>query len=125
MSHTHKFSVGGHEGYIHAGMYGDGQPGELFIIMAKEGSVISGLMDTIATLTSIALQYGVPISVLVDKFSHTRFEPSGYTTNPEIRYAKSLMDYIFQWLGMKFPEEAGERDDASPAKEGLDHERSE
>ena len=106
MSHTHKFSVGGHEGYIHAGMYADGQPGELFITMAKEGSVISGLMDTIATLTSIALQYGVPMKVLVDKFSHTRFEPSGYTTNPEIRYAKSLMDYIFQWLGMKFPEEA-------------------
>ena len=114
MSHTHKFSVGGHEGYIHAGMYADGQPGELFITMAKEGSVISGLMDTIATLTSIALQYGVPMNVLVDKFSHTRFEPSGYTTNPEIRYAKSLMDYIFQWLGMKFPEEAGAEGDGTP-----------
>ncbi len=114
MSHTHKFSVGGHEGYIHAGMYADGQPGELFITMAKEGSVISGLMDTIATLTSIALQYGVPMNVLVDKFSHTRFEPSGYTTNPEIRYAKSLMDYIFQWLGMKFPEEAGAEGEGTP-----------
>jgi ribonucleoside-diphosphate reductase alpha chain len=103
---THKFNVGGHEGYINVGMYDDGRPGEIFITMAKEGSVISGLMDTIATLVSIALQYGVPMRVLVEKFSHTRFEPSGYTTNPDIRYAKSLMDYIFRWLGLKFPEEA-------------------
>jgi ribonucleoside-diphosphate reductase alpha chain len=78
--------------------------------MAKEGSVISGLMDTIATVTSIALQYGVPPQVLVDKFSHTRFEPSGYTNNPDIRYAKSLMDYLFRWLGQKFPDQEGTSD---------------
>ncbi len=102
---THKFSVGGHEGYITVGMYDDGKPGEIFITMAKEGSVISGLMDTIATVTSIALQYGVPVQVLVDKFSHTRFEPSGYTNNPEIRHAKSLMDYLFRWIGLKFPDQ--------------------
>ncbi|MFQ5914618.1 MAG: vitamin B12-dependent ribonucleotide reductase [Nitrospinota bacterium] len=103
----HKFSVGGHEGYIAVGVYDDETPGEIFITMAKEGSVISGLMDTIATATSIALQYGVPLRVLVDKFSHTRFEPAGYTNNPEIRYAKSLMDYIFRWLGQKFLKEEG------------------
>ncbi len=115
----HKFSVGGHEGYIHVGKYDDGTPGEIFITMAKEGSFISGLMDTFATAISIALQYGVPIKVLVDKFSHTRFEPSGWTNNPKIRYAKSLMDYIFRWLGMKFltPEEQGIA--VEPAPEGL------
>jgi ribonucleoside-diphosphate reductase alpha chain len=99
---THKFSVGGHEGYITVGMYDDGTPGELFIRMAKEGSTISGLMDSFATAVSMTLQYGVPLQVLVDKFQHVRFEPSGWTGNPEIPYAKSIMDYIFRWLGAKF-----------------------
>ena len=99
---THKFSVGGHEGYITVGMYDDGAPGELFIRMAKEGSTISGLMDSFATAVSMTLQYGVPLQVLVDKFQHVRFEPSGWTGNTEIPYAKSIMDYIFRWLGAKF-----------------------
>jgi ribonucleoside-diphosphate reductase alpha chain len=99
---THKFSVGGHEGYITVGMYGDGQPGEIFITMSKEGSTISGLMDTIATMTSIALQYGVPLNVLVNKFSHMRFEPSGFTNNKDIPIAKSAIDYVFRWLALKF-----------------------
>ncbi|NOX38865.1 MAG: vitamin B12-dependent ribonucleotide reductase [Calditrichaeota bacterium] len=107
---THKFSVGGHEGYITVGMYEDGSPGEIFIVMAKEGSVVSGLMDSFATAISLALQYGVPLKVLVDKFSHTRFEPSGYTGNPNIPYAKSVMDYIFRWLALKFlPKEEKEK----------------
>lgn len=99
---THKFSVGGHEGYITVGLYDDGTPGELFIRMAKEGSTISGLMDSFATAVSMTLQYGVPLQVLVDKFQHVRFEPSGWTGNSEIPYAKSIMDYIFRWLGAKF-----------------------
>lgn len=99
---THKFSIGGHEGYITVGLYEDGTPGELFITMAKEGSTISGLMDCFATAISYALQYGVPLKFLVDKFSHVRFEPSGWTGNPQIPYAKSIMDYIFRWLGLKF-----------------------
>jgi ribonucleoside-diphosphate reductase alpha chain len=99
---THKFSIGGHEGYITAGMYEDGSPGELFITMAKEGSTISGLMDAFATAVSFNLQYGVPLKFLVDKFSHLRFEPSGWTGNPQVPYAKSIMDYIFRWLGAKF-----------------------
>jgi len=99
---THKFDIAGHEGYIHAGMYEDGQPGEIFIKMSKEGSTISGLMDSFATAVSMALQYGVPLQVLVDKFSHTRFEPSGFTKNPDIPMAKSIMDYIFRWLASKF-----------------------
>jgi ribonucleoside-diphosphate reductase alpha chain len=99
---THKFSIGGHEGYITVGMYEDGQPGEIFIVMAKEGSTVSGLMDSFATAISLALQYGVPLKVLVDKFSHTRFEPSGWTGHKEIPYAKSIMDYIFRWLSLKF-----------------------
>jgi ribonucleoside-diphosphate reductase alpha chain len=99
---THKFNIGGHEGYITVGKYPDGQPGEIFIVMAKEGSTVSGLMDSFATAISLALQYGVPIKVLVDKFSHTRFEPSGWTNHPDIGYAKSIMDYIFRWLGLKF-----------------------
>jgi ribonucleoside-diphosphate reductase alpha chain len=99
---THKFSIGGHEGYITAGMYEDGSPGEIFIAMAKEGSTISGLMDSFATAISFNLQYGVPLKFLVDKFSHVRFEPSGFTGNPTIPYAKSIMDYIFRWLGAKF-----------------------
>lgn len=99
---THKFSVGGHEGYITVGLFEDGTPGELFISMAKEGSTIGGLMDVIGTETSMGLQYGVPLEVLVEKFSHTRFEPSGWTPNPDIPVAKSLVDYIFRWLGIQF-----------------------
>ena len=102
MAICHKFDIAGHEGYIHVGFYEDGTPGEIFIKMAKEGSTISGLMDTIATLTSLALQYGVPLEALVSKFGHVRFEPSGFTKNPEIPYAKSLTDYIFRFLGMRF-----------------------
>ncbi|HET6411485.1 MAG TPA: vitamin B12-dependent ribonucleotide reductase [Anaeromyxobacter sp.] len=99
---THKFSIGGHEGYMTVGMYDDGAPGELFITMAKEGSVVSGLMDSFATAISMALQYGVPLRVLCEKFSHTRFEPSGFTGNPDIPIAKSITDYIFRWLALKF-----------------------
>ena len=99
---THKFDIAGHEGYITAGMYEDGQPGEIFVTMSKEGSTISGLMDSFATAVSMALQYGVPLKVLVDKFSHSRFEPSGFTKNPNIPMAKSIMDYIFRWLALKF-----------------------
>jgi ribonucleoside-diphosphate reductase alpha chain len=99
---THKFSIGGHEGYMTVGMYADGSPGELFVTMAKEGSVVSGLMDSFATSISMALQYGVPLKVLADKFSHTRFEPSGFTGNPDIPIAKSITDYIFRWLALKF-----------------------
>ena len=98
----HKFDIAGHEGYIHVGQYEDGAPGELFIKIAKEGSTIAGLMDTIGILTSMALQYGVPLEVLVNKFSHVRFEPSGFTKNPEIPIAKSLIDYIFRFLGTRF-----------------------
>jgi len=99
---THKFSIGGHEGYITVGKYADGQPGEIFIKMAKEGSTLSGIMDAFALSVSISLQYGVPMRALVDKFVNARFEPSGYTGNPEIRYAKSIVDYIGRWLGGKF-----------------------
>jgi ribonucleoside-diphosphate reductase alpha chain len=99
---THKFSIAGHDGYITVGMYEDSQPGEIFLVMAKEGSVVSGLMDCFATAVSLALQYGVPLQVLVDKFSHVRFEPSGFSNNPEIPIAKSIIDYIFRWLGSKF-----------------------
>ncbi|MGB8930227.1 MAG: vitamin B12-dependent ribonucleotide reductase [Anaeromyxobacteraceae bacterium] len=105
---THKFSIGGHEGYMTVGMYDDGSPGELFVTMAKEGSVVSGLMDSFATSISMALQYGVPLKILADKFSHTRFEPSGFTGNPDIPIAKSITDYIFRWLSLKFlPSEDG------------------
>jgi ribonucleoside-diphosphate reductase alpha chain len=99
---THKFSIAGHEGYITVGLYPNGQPGEIFIKMAKEGSTVSGLMDSIATSISIALQHGVPLRVLCEKFAHTRFEPSGWTGNEQIGYAKSLMDYIFRWLNLRF-----------------------
>ncbi len=99
---THKFDVAGHEGYITAGLYDDGSPGEVFITMAKEGSTIGGLMDAIATLVSVSLQYGVPVESLVRKFEHVRFEPSGMTRNREIPMAKSLVDYIFRWLAMEF-----------------------
>ena len=99
---THKFSIAGHEGYLTIGLYEDRKPGEIFLRMAKEGSTVSGLMDTIATMTSIALQYGVPLNTLVDKFSHTRFEPAGFTNNREIPIAKSMMDYVFRYLGGRF-----------------------
>ncbi len=99
---THKFSVGGHEGYITVGMYEDGQPGEIFIKMAKEGSTLSGFMDGFALSVSIGLQYGVPLKALVDKFVNTRFEPSGFTGHKAIPYAKSVLDYIGRWLGGRF-----------------------
>ena len=99
---THKFSVAGHEGYVTVGLYEDGKPGEIFLVMSKEGSTISGLMDSFATAISLTLQYGVPLEALVNKFTHMRFEPSGFTKNPEIPMAKSLVDYIFKWLGSKF-----------------------
>ena len=99
---THKFSIAGHEGYINVGLYPDGRPGEVFITMAKEGSTIGGLMDSFGTAISLSLQYGVPLEVLVNKFSHTRFEPNGHTTNPDIRIAKSVVDYIFRWMGLTF-----------------------
>ena len=120
---THKFSVGGHEGYITVGLYDNGMPGELFIRMAKEGSTISGLMDSFATAVSMTLQYGVPLQVLVDKFQHVRFEPSGWTGNSKIPYAKSVMDYLFRWLGAKYispdyqQSEAGETPNLRPTEE--------
>jgi len=102
MSVTHKFKVGDHEGYITVGLYPNGEPGELFVKMAKEGSTVSGLMDSFSLAVSIGLQYGVPLKLLCEKFAHTRFEPSGWTANPEIGYAKSIMDYIFRWLQSRF-----------------------
>lgn len=99
---THKFDIAGHEGYLTVGLFEDGRPGELFITMAKEGSTIGGLMDSIGTLTSMALQYGVPLEALVRKFAHQRFEPSGFTKNPEIRNASSITDYVFRWLALQF-----------------------
>jgi ribonucleoside-diphosphate reductase alpha chain len=99
---THKFDIAGHEGYITVGLYEDGQPGELFLVMAKEGSTISGFADAFAQAVSYALQYGVPLQDLVDKFSHVRFEPSGMTKNPDVRFAKSIVDYIFRWMAAKF-----------------------
>ncbi len=102
MSLTHKFEIAGHEGYITVGLYTDGQPGELFVQMSKEGSTIGGLMDTVATLTSISLQYGVPLEQMVKKFAYQRFEPSGFTNNPDIRSAFSITDYVFRWMGCQF-----------------------
>jgi ribonucleoside-diphosphate reductase alpha chain len=102
MSITHKFNVGGHEGYITVGLYRDGNPGEIFITMAKEGSTVSGLMDSFACAVSLALQHGVPLKLLCEKFAHTRFEPSGWTNNSDIGFAKSIMDYIFRWLQLRF-----------------------
>jgi ribonucleoside-diphosphate reductase alpha chain len=99
---THKFDIAGHEGYITVGLYEDGMPGEIFLVMAKEGSTISGFADAFAQAISYALQYGVPLQELVDKFSHVRFEPSGMTKNPDVRFAKSIVDYIFRWLAAKF-----------------------
>jgi ribonucleoside-diphosphate reductase alpha chain len=103
---THKFDIAGHEGYLTVGLYEDGTPGELFVTMAKEGSTISGLMDAFATQTSYALQFGVPLKFMVDKFSHMRFEPSGFTKNKEIPIAKSIVDYIFRWMASHFLPEA-------------------
>src|SRR5271168_519545 len=102
MSVTHKFNVGGHEGYIIVGLYPGGEPGEIFIKMAKEGSTVSGLMDSFALAVSISLQHGVPLKLFCEKLAHTRFEPNGYSTNPDIGYAKSIMDYIFRWLQLRF-----------------------
>ncbi|MBV9157165.1 MAG: vitamin B12-dependent ribonucleotide reductase [Acidobacteriaceae bacterium] len=118
---THKFSIGGHEGYITVGLYEDGTPGEVFITMAKEGSTISGLMDTLATSISYGLQYGVPLKFFVDKFSHVRFEPSGWTGNAQVPYAKSIIDYLFRWLGARFlgiteANEAGETTKLRPTE---------
>ena len=118
---THKFNISGHEGYVTVGLYPDGRPGELFITMAKEGSTIGGLMDCFGTAVSMSLQYGVPLEVYVNKFSHTRFEPWGYTKNPDIKIAKSLVDYIFRWLGIRFLPGYGEMNKAvpiSPAEAG-------
>jgi ribonucleoside-diphosphate reductase alpha chain len=118
---THKFSISGHEGYLTVGLFEDGQPGEVFCTMSKEGSTISGLMDAFATAISLALQYGVPLNVLVDKFSHTRFEPSGFTGNPHIPIAKSVTDYVFRWLGQKFlPEEEKPYDPSAAQAEMFD-----
>jgi ribonucleoside-diphosphate reductase alpha chain len=116
---THKFSIAGHEGYLTVGLYEDENPGEIFLRMAKEGSTISGLMDTIATMTSIALQYGVPLKTLVDKFSHTRFEPSGFTNNPEIPIAKSVTDYVFRYLGNRFLQEEAAVSDEEEGQSGV------
>jgi ribonucleoside-diphosphate reductase alpha chain len=102
ISLTHKFNIAGHEGYITVGLYKNGMPGELFITMAKEGSTVSGLMDSFACATSISLQHGVPLKLLCEKFAHTRFEPSGWSNNPDIGFAKSIMDYIFRWLELRF-----------------------
>jgi ribonucleoside-diphosphate reductase alpha chain len=102
MSITHKFNVGGHEGYITVGLYPSGDPGEIFITMAKEGSTVSGLMDSFSCAISLSLQHGVPLKMLCEKFAHTRFEPSGWTNNPDIGFAKSIMDYIFRWLQLRF-----------------------
>ena len=114
LSRTHKFNVAGHEGYLTVGLHEDGSPGELFITMAKEGSTIGGLMDTLGTAVSVALQYGVPVDSLVKKFSHARFEPAGMTHNPDIPFAKSLVDYIFRWMGIEFIE--GYREQVVPRR---------
>ncbi|MFO1489310.1 MAG: vitamin B12-dependent ribonucleotide reductase, partial [Verrucomicrobiota bacterium] len=111
---THKFDIAGHEGYLTVGLFENNQPGELFITMAKEGSTIGGLMDSIGTLTSMALQYGVPLEALVKKFAHQRFEPSGFTRNPEIRNAASITDYVFRWLALQFV--PGYREANSPTR---------
>ncbi|MBE0537203.1 MAG: vitamin B12-dependent ribonucleotide reductase [Phycisphaerae bacterium] len=115
---THKFSVAGHEGYLTVGLYEDGQPGELFITMAKEGSTVGGLMDVIGTCVSMALQYGVPLITLVDKFRHARFEPAGMTSNKNIPFAKSLIDYIFCWMGCQFIPGYAEKNTPNRAKAG-------
>jgi len=115
---NHKFDIAGHEGYINVGMFDDGQPGELFVQMQKEGSTIGGLMDTVGALTSMALQYGVPLESMVRKFAHSRFEPSGFTQNPDIRTASSITDYVFRWLGCQFIK--GYKEATSPNKAQAD-----
>jgi ribonucleoside-diphosphate reductase alpha chain len=107
-STTHRFNIGGHKGYVTVGLYPTGEPGELFIVMAKEGSTVSGLVSSFAQAVSVALQYGVPLAVLCEKFVHMRFEPSGFTGNPEIPMATSIMDYIFRWLAQRFVHKASE-----------------
>src|ERR1043166_8997361 len=114
MSLTHRFEIAGHEGYITVGLFEDGMPGELFVTMSKEGSTIGGLMDTVGTLTSIALQYGVPLESLVKKFAYQRFEPSGFTKNPEIRNATPIADYVFRSLGCQFIK--GYKEATSPSR---------
>ena len=116
---THKFSIAGHEGYIIVGMYKGGAPGEIFIKMAKEGSTLSGFMDGLALSISIGLQYGVPLKALVDKLTNTRFEPSGFTENPNIRYASSVLDYLARWLGGKFISSEYFKPRTSLADEGV------
>ena len=118
---THKFDIQGHEGYITVGLFEDGQPGEIFLVMAKEGSTISGFADAFAQAISYALQYGVPLQALVDKFSHVRFEPSGMTRNPEIRFAKSIVDYIFRWLATKFLSQEAQFRAGVNGREGEEH----
>ena len=130
-SRTHTFSVGGFEGYLTVGLFEDGSPGELFVIMSKEGSTVGGLMNVVGAATSLGLQFGVPLGVLVDKFSYTRFEPSGWTTNSEIPHATSVVDYIFRWLGIQFipgyreantpqlPAEAGQQTAGSTASSHI------
>jgi len=125
-SFTHKFSVAGNEGYVTVGMFEDGQPGELFVVMSKDGSTLAGLMNAFSTSISIALQYGVPIRALIEKFSHVRFEPAGFTPNPNIPMAKSIVDYLFRWLALKFltPEEQkriGVVNPSSEVQNNLDH----
>ena len=114
MAVNHKFDIAGHEGYLTVGLFEDGRPGELFVTMAKEGSTIGGLMDTIGALTSMALQYGVPLEGLVKKFAHQRFEPSGFTKNPDIRQASSIIDYVFRWMGCQFV--AGYKESTAPKR---------
>jgi ribonucleoside-diphosphate reductase alpha chain len=122
---THKFSISGHDGYLTVGLFEDGQPGEVFCTMSKEGSTISGLMDAFATSISLALQYGVPLRVLVDKFSHMRFEPAGFTGNAQIPMAKSLCDYIFRWMGLKFlPEDERPFDPSAAQTELFAHKKN-
>jgi len=119
---THRFDIGGFEGFVTVGKYDDGRPGEIFLKMAKQGSAISGLMDTIAIVSSIALQYGVPLEALVDKLSYMRFEPAGHTKNPDIRLAKSVVDYVFRWLGIKFLEDLDSSESFIPEVSGDGHE---
>jgi ribonucleoside-diphosphate reductase alpha chain len=114
---THKFDIAGHEGYLTVGLFENGEPGEVFITMAKEGSTIGGLMDSIGALTSMSLQYGVPLEALVKKFAHQRFEPSGFTKNPEIRNAASIIDYVFRWMALQFV--PGYREASSPKQPEL------
>lgn len=112
---THRFSVGGHKGYMTVGLYPSGEPGELFIVTAKEGSTVSGLVSSVAQVVSVALQYGVPLEVLCEKFVRTRFEPSGFTGNPAIPMATSIMDYVFRWLQLRFGEKPAQPVSEQPA----------